>query len=66
MRTLTPAYGADYKTIKEVTEAYDSGKDFVFNLPVWGARYCSCRDFPNESVLLRFDRKSSSVVHMKS
>lgn len=24
-----PAYGRDYKSIKEVTEAYDAGKDFI-------------------------------------
>lgn len=29
--TLTPAYGRDYKSKKEVLEAWESGKDFQIN-----------------------------------
>ncbi len=29
--TLTPAYGADYKSQKEVKAALDEGKDFIIN-----------------------------------
>lgn len=31
MKTLTPAYGADYKTKAEVVEAYNSNKDFIIH-----------------------------------
>ena len=31
MPTLTPAYGRDYKSIKEVKQAFDDNKDFIFN-----------------------------------
>lgn len=27
--TLTPRYGRDYKSIAEVTEAFNAGKDFI-------------------------------------
>jgi len=29
--TLTPAYGKDYKSAKEVKEDWEAGKDFVIN-----------------------------------
>lgn len=29
--TLTPSYGRDYKSGKEVQEAWDAGKDFTIN-----------------------------------
>lgn len=31
MMTLTPAYGRDYKSQKDVKAAWDAGKDFVVN-----------------------------------
>jgi len=31
MITLTPAYGRDYKSRKEVVEAWEQGKDFIIN-----------------------------------
>ena len=27
--TVIPAYGRDYKSVKEVKEAYEAGKDFI-------------------------------------
>ena len=44
--TLTPAYGADYKSQKEVRAAFAADKDFViadFNHPHSG-RYCNRAD----------------------
>lgn len=29
--TLTPAYGRDYKSVKEVTAAFNADQDFVVN-----------------------------------
>ena len=29
--TLVPSYGRDYKSAKEVQEAWDAGKDFTIN-----------------------------------
>jgi hypothetical protein len=49
--TLTPAYGRDYKSKKEVMEAWTSGKDFVIADVVHPdcGRYCSIRDFENKT-----------------
>lgn len=44
--TLTPAYGSDFKSKKEVLEAWGSGKDFIiadFSNP-WNGKPCSIRD----------------------
>lgn len=64
MEVLTPAYGRDYRTKEEVEEAYKSGVDMVRNLPV-GQQYCSCRDFPNETVQIRFyqNRNLTTCMH---
>lgn len=62
--SLTPAYGRDYKTAKEVKEAFSAGKDFVgdYNL---GFRLCNKKDFkPGDTVNLRY-KKDRSVVPYK-
>lgn len=58
MPVLTPAYGRKYLTEEEVITAYVGGKDFIFHDPSsrWDGKYCSCRDFVNESVELRFGK----------
>jgi hypothetical protein len=45
--TLSPAYGRDYKSKKEVEEAFREGKDFLFESLSGGhcGSYCSIRDF---------------------
>ncbi len=43
---LVPAYGRKYQTEEAAIKDYQDGKDFKV---MYGA-YCSCRDFPNESV----------------
>jgi hypothetical protein len=60
---LVPAYGRDYKNIKEVTEAYLGGADFVLNdiSSRWDGAYCSGRDFVGESVEIRYAKKTKVV-----
>ncbi len=61
---LTPAYGRDYKTAKEVKAAFESGKDFVGDYN-HGFRLVSIRDFgPDSTVNLRY-KKNRSVVPYK-
>ena len=60
---LSPAYGRDYKSAKDVIEAFNKGKDFVgdYNLDF---RYCSKRDIPaGSTVMLRYkaNRQVTSV-----
>ena len=47
--TLTPAYGRDYKSAREVREALNAGKDFQLQP---SGQYCSLRDFPPGTQLL--------------
>ena len=64
--TLTPAYGRDYKSKKEVLEDFDGGKDFLFN-SFDKQCYCSKEDLLNdgiESVQIRFN-KSTKVIIVK-
>jgi hypothetical protein len=42
--TLTPAYGRDYKSKKEVLTDFRDGKDFVYN-HFRRVTYCSIRDY---------------------
>ena len=41
--TLTPAYGRDYKSIKEVEKAFYDNKDFIFNdiTSPWDGKPCN-------------------------
>jgi len=70
MKTLTPAYGRDYRNGKEAEAAYQSGNDFILNdvTSPWNGKPCSCRDFPGEQVMLRFAelRHVKVVCHFKS
>ena len=58
MGVLTPAYGRVYKTESEATEAYVAGKDFIFHNPSspYDGKYCSCRDFPEMLVEIRYGK----------
>lgn len=57
---LIPAYGRDYKSAKEAVEAYLSGVDFILAdvSSEYHGRYCSCRDFPNQAMELRYKKLS--------
>lgn len=51
---VSPAYGKDYKTKKEVMEAYKSGADFQIhdiNHPAYG-RYININDHPVGTTLM--------------
>lgn len=49
---LSPAYGRDYKSAKEVKAALLGGKDFrIETIGPNAGRYCSLRDFPVGQVL---------------
>jgi hypothetical protein len=60
---LTPAYGKDYKNRKEVTEAFQRGKDFQMPGGKRGT-YCSIRDFDKGcKVELRYKNLREMVVY---
>lgn len=51
---VSPAYGKDYKTKKELMEGYDAGHDFQihdFNHPEYG-RYINKQDHPVGTTLM--------------
>ena len=47
MRTIVPAYGRDYKSLKEAMADWQAGKDFLL-IDMFSERmgYCNIRDFP--------------------
>jgi hypothetical protein len=58
--TVSPAYGADYKSQKEATEAWDKGKDFIIQdiTHRYCGKPCSSRDFPvtsGEVIFIRYN-----------
>lgn len=57
--TLIPAYGKDYASADAVLADYDNGKDFidVTITSQFRGKYCSCRDFANVRVKLRYNKK---------
>jgi hypothetical protein len=55
---LTPAYGRDYKTAKEVKAAWEAGKDFEGDYQL-GFKPVNREDIPKPStVLLRYSRNT--------
>ena len=61
--TLTPAYGRDYKTKKEVIKDFRAGKDFKFN-HFNGSVYCSIRDgVVGEMVKLCYDKGIQALFY---
>jgi hypothetical protein len=58
MPVLTPAYGRDYKSAAEAEKAYLEGKDWILNdiSSRWDGKPCSCRNFPNQRVELRYNK----------
>ena len=62
---LTPAYGRDYKSQKEVKAAFEGGKDFVVATfgPEMG-RYCNIRDFKvGQTVLVRYKQLTQVMAY---
>jgi hypothetical protein len=63
MITLTPAYGRDYKSQKEVKADWLAGKDFIvadFFSP-WSGKYANKADLVGQSVTVRYDNKRKAV-----
>ena len=56
MPTLTPAYGRDYKSKKEVEHALTAGHDFILNdiMSPYDGKPCSARDFAGQSITVRW------------
>ena len=58
MTTLIPAYGRDYKSLKEVIADFEAGKDFKIAdvSSRWNGSYTSIRDFGGVQVKLRYNK----------
>lgn len=55
---LTPAYGRDYKSAKEVTAAFEAGQDFEGDYQL-GFKLCSKSDLPlGSTAILRYKRNT--------
>lgn len=59
---LSPAYGRDYKTKKEVEAAFKEGKDFLGDYTI-GFKPCNIHDFaPGVKVNLRYKKNTEVTV----
>lgn len=59
---LIPAYGRNYKTKKEVEQAFLEGKDFEGDMTI-GFKLCSVRDFQSGvKVNLRYKNQTMVTV----
>lgn len=65
MITLTPAYGRDYKSKKDVIAALKSDKDFIIN--EFGHPYdgkpCHARDLKGQSVKVRYKQLRQVFIY---
>jgi len=62
--SLSPRY-TDYKNANDAIKAYKAGKDFTLNdiSSKWNNMACSIRDFPNDSVTIRYDNNRKVCVY---
>jgi hypothetical protein len=62
--TLTPAYGRDYKSKKQVWSDWEAGKDFVVaDLFSGGGKYCNKADVPKgTSITFRYAKLTKVCV----
>ena len=60
--TLTPAYGRDYKSKKEVIAALNEPQDFVAHHYTGGTGYCSVADLADGTVNVRIKKMTHVVV----
>jgi len=62
--SLSPRY-TDYKNSNDALKAYLDGKDFTLNdiSSRWNGMACSIRDFPDESVTIRYDGNRKVMVY---
>lgn len=61
--SLTPAYGRDYKSAKEVKAAFDSGKDFVGDIQLRFALVNNADFTPGDTVNLRYNKNRFVVPY---
>lgn len=60
---LTPAYGRDYKSKKEVLKHFLEGKDFIIHTPTMET-YTSIRDIaPGATIQFRYKKLTQVAVH---
>ena len=60
---LTPSYGRDYKSAKDVKAAFDAGKDFAGDYSVGFQTINREQIRPGTTVLLRYKRNTAVVAH---
>ena len=67
--TLTPAYGHDYKSKKEVVQAFSEGKDFIIATPFHpsSGKYCNKQDLKdsNHSIVIRYKKLTQLAIVKK-
>lgn len=63
-KVVSPAYGRDYKSKKEVEADFFGGKDFVMeSIDCQPGCYCSMRDFaPGTKVEVRYAKMTKVVI----
>lgn len=60
--TIAPAFGRDYKSAKEATEAFNAGKDFML-MSMEGSGYISKRDIPVGTVVsIRYKKLTQQTI----
>lgn len=59
--TLTPAYGRDYKSKKEVIAALNKPEDFLAN-HYTGTTYCSVRDLADGEHSVRYKKLTQQAI----
>jgi len=61
---LTPAYGRDYPNAKEVTQAFNDGKDFIGDYQ-FGFSLVNIKQLPRPCVVMLRYKKERAVVPVK-
>lgn len=61
---LSPAYGRDYKSKKEVFEAFDSNKDFLtpFGQYTTKAELAKDKSYESNVIQIRYDKLRKTVI----
>lgn len=64
MKTLTPAYGRDYKTGLQAAADYHANKDFILRdiTSRWDGKLISKADIGNEDIKLRFNDLRNVII----
>lgn len=63
--TLTPAYGRDYRSKAQVSEAFYSNQDFrIASIGSWMGAYVSCQELKGKEtqVSIRYDKQRKVTV----